>query len=920
MIPFDKQSISLWAKKEERGGRFFWLPLMIHLADTMNVCRWLWTHWLSDGQRQFCINSISLPDEETALGLAAFLGAVHDIGKATPVFQIQKGFNNSADLDAMLLERLETAGFLGISSLDLASPQKTHHSIAGEYLLKEEYHVKDDIGSIVGGHHGKPVDDIFSIEDQSAYPANYYQDENSGSDIYRNWSRVRYGIFCWALEASGFKTVEELPEISQPAQVIYSGLLIMADWISSNHDFFPLIDINSEQISDMNARYREGISLWSENLPLQLQSYPSMDELYLRRFGYEPRDFQAVAYKTISQINKPGIIILEAPMGQGKTEAALVSAEIIAAKTGNSGLFFGLPTQATSNSMFGRVHNWLTTVTDEYKSKQSLRLCHGKAALNGEMNVLRYSSVPQDINIDDKENGSVFVNEWFSGRKKSALDDFVVGTVDGFLQAALKQKHLALKHLGLSKKVVIIDEVHAYDTYMQQYLEEAIRWMGAYGVPVILVSATLPKETRKNMLTAYLKGAGVKGRDIQFPDEISDNNYPLISYTDGFNVNAQTAFSRVEDKTVYIKKMSDEEVLEKLEDLTDGGGVIGIIVNTVKKAQRLGEECKKRFGEDAVDILHSAFIATDRINKEAQLLNLIGKQGKRPEKKIIIGTQVMEQSLDIDLDVLITDLCPVDLLLQRIGRLHRHELQRPEKHKSAVVYVLGTNEQLEFDKGSEWVYGKYFLIRTQYYLPEIIKIPSDIPLLIDEVYGNAEPVFSKQLLKTYEESRNRIEVLKAKQSDKAHTYLINDPRSIIRAGKYNLIGWLKNPDYSDCEEMAVAQVRDIKETIEVIAVKKVGTGYGTFEKEEDLSKRIGEPQIAKYLSGQTIRIPNIITARKGVAKTIHYLEEYNLKQLAEWQTQPWLKGSLGIIFDENGMFELDGVQLKYDNKIGLREG
>ena len=280
----------------------------------------------------------------------------------------------------------------------------------------------------------------------------------------------------------------------------------------------------------------------------------------------------------------------------------------------------------------------------------------------------------------------------------------------------------------------------------------------------------------------------------------------------------------------------------------------------------------------------------------------------------------MEQSLDIDLDVLITDLCPVDLLLQRIGRLHRHELQRPEKHKSAIVYVLGTNEQLEFDKGSEWVYGKYFLIRTQYYLPEIIKIPSDIPLLIDEVYGNAEPVFSKQLLKTYEESRNRIEVLKAKQSDKAHTYLINDPRSIIRAGKYNLIGWLKNPDYSDCEEMAVAQVRDIKETIEVIAVKKVGTGYGTFEKEEDLSKRIGEPQIAKYLSGQTIRIPNIITARKGVAKTIHYLEEYNLKQLAEWQTQPWLKGSLGIIFDENGMFELDGVQLKYDNKIGLREG
>lgn len=130
----DKCAMSLWAKKEESGGLFYWLPLWVHLTDTMNVSKWLWNNWLSDSQRYFCTNSINASDEEIALKLAMFLGAVHDIGKATPAFQIQKGFNNSRDLDVLLLERLEFMGFHGISSLELANPRKTHHSIAGEYL------------------------------------------------------------------------------------------------------------------------------------------------------------------------------------------------------------------------------------------------------------------------------------------------------------------------------------------------------------------------------------------------------------------------------------------------------------------------------------------------------------------------------------------------------------------------------------------------------------------------------------------------------------------------------------------------------------------------------------------------------------------------------------------------------------------
>lgn len=921
MSYYNRLEMSLWAKKEEKESRFYWLPLRVHLTDTMNVSRWLWTNWLSDSQRMYCINSLSIFDDDVALNLAAFLGAIHDIGKATPVFQIQKGFNNSPDLDVMLLERMEQAGFMGISSLELTNPRESHHSIAGEYLLSNDFNVKDDIGSIIGGHHGKPVDDQFMIEEQSAYPVNYYQSEDDNSDIYGKWKNVQRSIFQWALEESGFDSVENLPEISQPAQVIYSGLLIMADWISSNSTYFPLIDISTERIPDALARYRNGIKTWGENLPLQIQSYPAMDELFIRRFEFKPRNFQKVVYQTITQVNNPGIVILEAPMGLGKTEAALVAAEIIAAKTGSSGLFFGLPTQATSNGMFSRVHEWLERLTDDYDTKQSLRLCHSKAALNEEMNILRRVAIPQDINIDDGINGSVYVNEWFSGRKKAVLDDFVVGTVDSFLLTALKQKHLALRHLGFSKKIVIIDEVHAYDAYMQQYLEEAIQWMGAYGTPIILVSATLPQEKRKRLITAYLKGKGVKKREIHFPEEMSGNccSYPLISYSDENDVKLQRNFVAVEDKVVFVNKLNEDDLMSKIAVLLNSGGIIGIIVNTVRKAQLLGKECKKRFGKNEVDLLHSAFIATDRAKKECELLNMIGKKGKRPKKKIIIGTQVIEQSLDIDFDVLITDLCPIDLLLQRIGRLHRHDIKRPVMHKEPVVYIMGTSDRFEFDKGSEWIYEKHYLIRTQYYLPNEIRIPSDIPILINEVYGEDEPELIENLMSIYRESRIHMETLKENKANKALTYRINEPKRIVKPSTLNLIAWLKNPDYSECEEMAAAQVRDIEETIEIIAVRRIGSGYGTFENEENISEHISEPQIAKELAKQTLRLPNYTTRLKGVSKTIDELEEYNMKFLSDWQKQPWLKGTLGIIFDENGRFELSGVQLKYDNEFGLRE-
>ena len=243
---------------------------------------------------------------------------------------------------------------------------------------------------------------------------------------------------------------------------------------------------------------------------------------------------------------KPGIFIVEAPMGIEKTEAALVTCEQLAYKTDRNGLFFGLPTQATSDGIFPRIKSWLTSIKSELKDNISLRLVHGKAYLNDE-----FTSLARNINIDGEENENIIINEWFSGSKKTSLDDFVVGTVDQFLLLALKQKHLPLRHLGFGKKVVVIDEVHAYDAYMNQYLLEAIQWMGAYRVPVVILSATLPEERRIKLLINYMIGMGKKWKKserVKRDESLKTTSYPLITYNDGDEIHQVREFEKIENK------------------------------------------------------------------------------------------------------------------------------------------------------------------------------------------------------------------------------------------------------------------------------------------------------------------------------------------------------------------------------------
>lgn len=903
----------LWAKKSEIGGKYTWLSLHQHLIDSRDVSGLLWEHWLSSGQRAFILDSIQRKTEDDGKNMVQFLASVHDIGKATPAFQLQKGFHNSYDLDQLLIERLEGSGFQQLGSKVLSDRKETPHALAGQFILTK-YGLNDDIASIIGGHHGKPINDENFFANQQGYLTNYYQEEADSIGVGARWEEVQRELFVWALNINNYETLEDLPSISQPGQIFLSGLVIMADWIASNENYFPLEDLDVCLVPNQMSRLVNGWGSWFKTNPIQADRHSDIKQHYENRFGFSPINIQEIFSRLVEQTESPGIFILEAPMGSGKTEAALIGAEQLAHKTGKSGIFFGLPTQATSDGMYTRVNSWLNKIALEKGETISIQLVHGKSSLNEE-----HASLAKNINVDEENQGTLITNQWFAGRKTSILDDFVIGTVDHVLLAALKQKHLALRHLGLSKKVVIIDEVHAYDAYMSQYLEKVIEWLGAYEVPVILLSATLPAQHREKLTRAYLKGKGLKNREMLLHEQgLKTTSYPLVTYTDGNEILQETDFEVVDNKPVRIYKLNKNCLYEKLEDLLQSSGIIGVMVNTVKSAQEIAVKCSEKYGEELVCLLHSNFIATERVSKEKTLLSMIGKGAERPNKKIIIGTQVIEQSLDIDFDVLISDLAPMDLLIQRIGRLHRHNIGRPPAFESPSFYVMGTSDELDFDSGSKYIYGGYLLTRTQHYLPNIINIPEDISPLVQQVYGDDQLILDSELETKYIKFKNDFHLNKEKKEDRAKTYLLSSPVYEARRGKnISLIKWLDNSHPNQSEEYGYAQVRDLHETIEVVALKKLDGGYGFIDSQINISEELNKPVIAKRIASSTIRLPLQLSMYGNADKTIKELEKYNLEHLADWQDQVWLKGSLGILFDENNNFEIGGKTLHYDRKYGL---
>ncbi|KRM12890.1 CRISPR-associated helicase/endonuclease Cas3 [Lentilactobacillus farraginis] len=905
MINLSKTELDLWAKKRTENGSQLWLPLIAHLVDTQNTINWLFNHWLSAGQRQFLEQR--LPEEELQK-LVKFLGFSHDIGKATPAFQTKPSYGGDRSLDDQLIEKLVRSGFSGLNDLSLSSAKYSPHAKAGEAIL-EKFGIPESVGAIIGGHHGKPLTRL-PYDDIDVHTANYLQSDNDQA-MQKRWERAQEGLLNYGLKLSGYQAAGEVPSIGQPEAVILEGLLIMADWLASseymNDDqekpLFPLIRVDqSWDDLDMRARFHNAINTWYLGGEWDPQKVEDTSDPYQIRWGFHARPVQATMTKAIGETTDPGMIIVEAPMGIGKTEIALLAAEQLAYIRGQDGLFMGLPTQATSNAMFDRVDTWLATLAKSQDENFEIKLMHGKAQFNQ-----TFHKLPNAANIDD--SGAVVVNSWFSG-KKSILTKFTVGTIDNLLLMGLKQKHLFLRHLGLSGKVVIIDEVHAYDIFMNQYLYKTINWLGAYHVPIVVLSATLPKEKRNSLLNAYLKGKyGRKYKRIfEAPESWEENQaYPLLSILDGHRLKQVDNFPGKSDQKplkLQIQRLSvsDEDLISTILKKINDGGIAGVVVNTVKRAQALAELVPENI---KLMILHSSFLATDRATQEEALQKAIGKSGKRPLKMIVIGTQVLEQSLDIDFDVLYTDIAPMDLILQRAGRLHRHQIDRPRALQTPQVFIMGVNAFGDYGDANESIYPKYLLMKTDYFLKDLISLPKDISKLVQKVYSPA----TDEDISEIGEPKAEFDTYLEKEKRKAGVFQIDKPNLKESA---TIHGWLDRDqaDVDKDEQKANAAVRDIKETLEVILTQH--TDKGDFLLDGRRLRDVDGREIAQ----QVIRIPAAVTP--DIDRAINQLETLTNRYYPEWQENVWLKGSLALPLDAHFSGRLNNCLLHYSSKLGLR--
>lgn len=925
-----QQALALWGKKKiDKNGVPLWLPLIVHMIDTKNVGTWLYNCWLCDGQKSLLTRRLS---EDEVIKLVQFICYIHDIGKAIPAFQIKKSYDDEhRALDNYLINRLVRKSFTGLNDLLLNSAGKSKHACAGEAIL-EEAGLNETVAALVGGHHGKPQSGNQRSQ-LHEYTANYYQvdqcQSNQDRAVQSRWKKVQKELIDYGLQLTGFHNLGEIPAIIQPEAVILEGLLIMADWLASseylNNDsgkpMFNMIGLNQGiNDLDMTERYKKAIDTWVVNDAWVPEEIDDIDEYYKSHFSFRPRQIQVAMEENIRDTIDPGVIIIEAEMGIGKTEIALTAAEQLAYATSRTGVYIGLPTQATTNAMFDRVNAWLHRIANLEGLKLDIKLLHGKANWNS-----RYTSIPraEDIESGDFGEGTVTVNSWFEG-KKSILSDFTVGTIDNLLLMGLKQKHLFLRHLGVSNKVIVIDEVHAYDAYMNSYLSKALEWLGAYHVPVIILSATLPKDRRNHLIYSYFKGKyGDEKSDLQAEAGWESNlSYPLLSILDGKKLKQYSDFGLPSKTKKLLVDYIDEDprtALLKVNEKIKNGGVAGIIVNTVKRAQifaKLAQDYEKTTDSKEpalIKVLHSGFLATDRSEHEKELQCLIGKNAKRPRKLIVIGTQVLEQSLDIDFDVLFTDIAPIDLLLQRAGRLHRHTISRPKGLEKRYLYIMKSKGN-DYGAANESIYEKYYLQKTEHFLTSEILIPDDISRLVQLVYDEATDGEIPNLT----EAKDKLMFDFKREKSKAKTFQINSPvypddetdlLDETWVDYFTIHRWLDRDKGNLNENQASAAVRDIQESIEVILLKEIEGAYYLLNGTK--VDQISDIELAK----QVIRLPHVLTL--DIEQAIHRLETITIKNFPEWQQSSWLKEALALVLDAHMTCKFMGYHLKYSSVSGL---
>lgn len=634
-------------------------------------------------------------DSDTLLAKIVFICAIHDIGKIHPTFQGR---------DEETLEILKQEG-LNQVSFDTRFRHEQYGANIFNRLSVDDADMKnsDIISQIIRMHHQKEQKknsdiDIIKIDDKEKA---------------KKWRHIQNEIYDYVKNIFRFDNLNLINKnISKSKLFVVQnailGIMITSDWIASNSYVF---DNQQYKNVDEFLESRKTQALrFLNNEGLIRQQIPVMQN-FMSAFGFNGRPVQNDVEKIVHK-NDIKCMLIESDCGSGKTEAALYAAAVLGNRSGLSGIYMGLPTGVSAEAIQDRVDEFLTS--------------------RGMRNTKLYTSKSMLLREPDKQP------VWTDMSRQRLLASSAVGTVDQVMTAARLVRFESVRMDGLASKVLIIDEIHAYDAYMLAVIKDLLKICGELDVPVIMLSATLPISTKNDLLGVLGDG------DIEL-----HNGYPVISYvTKDGSVHEHVSRQYMPDKKISCELLpilndNDKIALYAVDAVKDGGCEC-VIMNTVADAICVYDKIKKNKKNDCKIILyHSRMTINARDKTSRKILAMCGKdRTKRPERVIIVGTQVLEQSLDIDVDYMITAICPIDLLFQRIGRYHRHGDEGTIREHVVVANTVQVliPATLSSYGGTEYVYEKCYLDATIDAIREHnghLLIPSGMPDMINYVYSYA---------------------------------------------------------------------------------------------------------------------------------------------------------------------------------------
>lgn len=641
------------------------------------------------------LSEITGCDSDTLLTKIVFICAIHDIGKIHPTFQGR----DEETLEMLRQENLNQVSF------DTRFRHEQYGANIFDRLSVDDADMKnsDIISQIIRMHHQKEQKknsdiDIIKIDDKEKA---------------KKWRHIQNEIYDYVKNVFQFDNLNLINKnISKSELFVVQnailGIMITSDWIASNNYVF---DNQSYENIDEFLKSRKILALKFLNNEGMIRQQIAVMQDFKSAFGFNGRPVQNDVEKIVHK-NDIKCMLIESDCGSGKTEAALYAAAVLGNHSGLSGIYMGLPTGVSAEAIQDRVDEFLIS--------------------HGMRNTKLYTSKSMLLREPDKKP------VWTDMSRQRLLAASAVGTVDQVMTAARLVRFESVRMDGLASKVLIIDEIHAYDAYMLAVIKDLLKICGELGVPVIMLSATLPISTKSDLLGVLGDG------NIEL-----HNGYPMISYvTKDGKVHEHVSHQYMPDKKISCELLpilnDNDKIARYAVDAVKDGGCECVIMNTVADAICVYDKIKKSKKNDCKIVLyHSRMTINARDEISREILAMCGKdRTKRPERVIIVGTQVLEQSLDIDVDYMITAICPIDLLFQRIGRYHRHgDAGTIREHvvvaNTVQVLIPAT---LSSYGGTEYVYEKCYLDATIDAINEHnghLLIPSGMPDMINYVYSHA---------------------------------------------------------------------------------------------------------------------------------------------------------------------------------------